>query len=514
MANKGLQIYDYNRREYTDQYLWFVTPTGTITDPDWMYQTKYVESRDIYQYVSSFERSVNIYPYKGTDHTIYFGERTRFRTINGSDGFYWGYRRDDGTWEEPIFNMSYFERLARDHDGISAVYVYMDYYKYPNVSTDTTRVTYIIRCGDGNYYVTVSEATVSDFIKNTKEPEIQPSGPDEGQGDYDGSSDPIPIPGLPTQDVLDTGIVRAYRISPSELNNLSHVLWSSDFIDSIKQFFTSPSEGIISLHVLPFIPTVSNATNVVIGNYSTNVQARPCTNQYRSIDMGTLNFNEYFGGYPDYNLTRVSIYLPFIGVHELNAVDVVGAELKLVYHIDILSGVAVAMLKVKKNRLDSTIYTWSGNMIQGVPLSATNHAEKRLGLVQGVLGLGTTALGVAASVASGGAAAPVAMGAVAGVTSGLTGIVNSQKDHYGRVNNISGDPSFIGVLQPYICVTRPRMSKPASYNNTLGIPSNITATLGSLTGYTQISSVHLEGIAATDSELSEIESLLKEGVII
>lgn len=46
-----------------------------------------------------------------------------------------------------------------------------------------------------------------------------------------------------------------------------------------------------------------------------------------------------------------------------------------------------------------------------------------------------------------------------------------------------------------------------------GYPSYITAKLGDLEGYTEIDSIHLENIGATESELSEIESILKGGVI-
>ena len=45
-----------------------------------------------------------------------------------------------------------------------------------------------------------------------------------------------------------------------------------------------------------------------------------------------------------------------------------------------------------------------------------------------------------------------------------------------------------------------------------GFPSYQTQRLGSLKGYTEVESVNLSGIPANDSELSEIESLLKGGV--
>ena len=41
-----------------------------------------------------------------------------------------------------------------------------------------------------------------------------------------------------------------------------------------------------------------------------------------------------------------------------------------------------------------------------------------------------------------------------------------------------------------------------------------TVTLSDLTGYTEIYNIHLEDMSCTDNEKTEIERLLKEGVII
>lgn len=72
----------------------------------------------------------------------------------------------------------------------------------------------------------------------------------------------------------------------------------------------------------------------------------------------------------------------------------------------------------------------------------------------------------------------------------------------------------MSVQSPYLIVERPRQSLAKGYNTFEGYPSNITSRLGDLSGYTAVESVHLEGINATDSEISEIESLLKGGVIL
>ena len=50
-------------------------------------------------------------------------------------------------------------------------------------------------------------------------------------------------------------------------------------------------------------------------------------------------------------------------------------------------------------------------------------------------------------------------------------------------------------------------------NEFIGYPSLITVQLTELKGYTEVQSIHLENIPATQEELAEIESLLEGGVI-
>ena len=52
------------------------------------------------------------------------------------------------------------------------------------------------------------------------------------------------------------------------------------------------------------------------------------------------------------------------------------------------------------------------------------------------------------------------------------------------------------------------------YNSFVGYPSNVTKLVGDLNGYTEIDSIHLENVNATENELNEIERLLKMGVIL
>ena len=72
----------------------------------------------------------------------------------------------------------------------------------------------------------------------------------------------------------------------------------------------------------------------------------------------------------------------------------------------------------------------------------------------------------------------------------------------------------MGVQKPFVVIERPNISVPNNVQHYMGQTSNITMNLGSCKGMTVCEAVHLNGISATSDELSEIESLLKAGVIL
>ena len=79
----------------------------------------------------------------------------------------------------------------------------------------------------------------------------------------------------------------------------------------------------------------------------------------------------------------------------------------------------------------------------------------------------------------------------------------------------TGNSGFIaGVTYPYAIIKRPRQCWPANYAKYHGYPSMIYMNLGSVSGYTEVNEIHLEGMSATNPELGEIATLLKSGVIL
>ncbi len=321
-----------------------------------------------------------------------------------------------------------------------------------------------------------------------------------GTGDFDGSSDLIPVPGLPGISAVDTGFVTLYNPSLAQLKSLSSYMWSNDFFDQIIKLFGDPMDAILSLSIVPVAVPDGGVQEVKVGNVSTGVTMTKAAAQYISIDCGSLNMREFWGSALDYAPnTKIQLYLPYIGYKFIDTDEVMNKTLGITYHVDILTGSCVAF--VHSN--GSVLYQFEGNCACNLPVTGKSWAN----IISAAINVAGTAAVLAGTGSIG--AATLASGLVntAGNVMGAKAII----EHGGTSSGSGGQMS---VQSPYLIVERPRQSLAKGYNTFEGYPSNITAQLGLLTGYTAVESVHLEGINATDAELSEIESLLKGGVIL
>ena len=323
-----------------------------------------------------------------------------------------------------------------------------------------------------------------------------------GGGSFVYSTEEVGIPGVPSVSALSTGFINMYKMSLSSINTLSGYLWDDNFISTLKKYFVSPSEAIISLAMSPFELTNVNpeTSRVFIGNASTPASGNQVVNQYTQLDFGIVDFKEYWGNYIDYELTDVSIYLPYCGTYKLDAKDVVKSKIHLVYDVDLLSGECLALIHLEKEYgLKSVIYQYNGNILSRIPYSASDMSS----YVNTVLS--TVSTGISGGLlGTGGAIASVAVSSAFG----------AQKESVIKGGSASGGKGFLSPQRPYLIITRPDQSLPDKFNSFVGYPSNITKKLSSCKGYTEVEHIHLENISATEAEISEIESLLKSGVLI
>lgn len=325
------------------------------------------------------------------------------------------------------------------------------------------------------------------------------SGTGGGTGDFNGTTEDVNIPNLPTLSAVDTGLISLFNPSSAQLKTLANYLWGDVFdISTWKKIFADPMDAILGLSIVPVNVPSSGSASLTIGNISTGITLPKVSSQYVTVDCGTINVNEYWGAYLDYSpYTQAEIYLPFIGIHPMTIDDIMGKPVHVVYHIDVLSGACCAYIKCG----GSVLYSFVGQCSCSIPITANDWTNVINGTISIAASIGTM-------VATGGASAPMAIPGMAATAT------NSLKPTVEKSGAMGGMGGMLAVQNPYIILTRPKQAIPAYQNTFTGYPSFITKALSECSGYTEVESIHLENVPATDGELQEINDLLKSGVII
>lgn len=361
-----------------------------------------------------------------------------------------------------------------------------------------------------NYFKTHGKPIPNDyppFVPSGLPQDFDPSGPGGGDGNYDDTSDPIDFPDLPIGGAMACGAVHAFHVTSGIITSMFQKLWSTSILDldTWQKLVTSPLDCIISLHALPFAPVDGASKNIYFGNFDTQLTSPIVANQYVTIDCGYIDVTKFFGSAMDYSpYTKFQIYLPFSGIHSLTADDVQATRVHVKYNIDVLTGDCVINVKCGQ----SVLYKFTGNCKQQIPITARDSTA--LGnLISGVAG-------VAIGAVKGAAFGPE--GAVIGAAgAGIAGAVSvaMRKETVTRSGDLSGATGILDDFTPYLIIHRPQQSLAVDYNKFKGYPSNITAVLGTLSGYTEVEHINLQSIPnATSDEMNEIKNLLQNGVLL
>lgn len=372
--------------------------------------------------------------------------------------------------------------------------------------------------------------------------ETEPGGGNTNKQNFDDSSDTVTADAMPTKGALTSGMVSVYSPTDTQVQNLSDLLFSYNFFDWLQKNLQNLEEIFVSFGVVPFTVTTGSSVSVTwlgfdISSFTHPVYLTTCAQQYYEIDMGSISLA---GGDSrihasdsvfDYSpFSKLGIYLPFIGFQELDIDECRGATIGLRYRVDVVSGSCVAIVSVAGN----DIYQFSGNCLTQIPLGSVDMS----GIVQGSIAIATAGFsaGATQAVASAGdamveglngenmsalqkdfmhqqnaARVSNANGQLASATAnGVMGMKPNFK-HSGAIGNSCG---LFAVKQPYLFLTTPREAVPREYQKYCGLPCNITGKLNEFSGYTVVEDIRLNGLVATSSEVEEIYSLLKSGVII
>ena len=338
--------------------------------------------------------------------------------------------------------------------------------------------------------------------------------PAEGGGDkLIRPNNPIPIPGVPEASAYDSGFMSQWKVTKAQLQSLSRFLWSDNFVDNVKKFFSDPRQIIMGITIFPVLPTVADSpAEIKAGGISTGVNGYKLLYQFERHSMGRCYIPKSLskGIYWDYDpFTRAKIYLPFCGEHELNMSDIMGKTLQLDYTVDYVSGICCAHISIvdEDNDLPNNChYNFTGQMGIQIPVSSEDFG----GFYRAMLSAGVGVGGAIATIAGGGLTAPLV---AAGATANAIGnIANMGKD----VQYTSGGGSISGSLAseyPYITIEEPIAFQAPNQQHYMGEPLYDTKKLKDVNGFTKIGAIHLDGLKCNEREREAIRAQLQQGVI-
>lgn len=334
--------------------------------------------------------------------------------------------------------------------------------------------------------------SLKDLITNIL-PKLDPA---QNKPDIGAGNTPTVVP----QTGKASSLYSVYNPSQEQLNQFGAWLWSSDFFEQIKKLFNDPMQAIIGLHKVYSPVQTSGLGTIKCGYLDSAVPSKLVSEQYVTVDCGSVSLQEYFGNVFDYPpFTEISIYLPFIGVRRLDPSDIMRATVSVKYHVDVFTGACLADVNVKRDTAGGVLYTFPGSCSVQYPLSSGSY------------------MGIVATIAStvvGAITAPTPLGAGAAVLGGITNLTFNSHANVERSGSFTGNAGAMGAKIPYLIISRPQTAMAQNFETLSGYPSNTYTKLSACTGFTQVKFVHVENLNATDAEKQEIERLLKEGVIL
>lgn len=322
---------------------------------------------------------------------------------------------------------------------------------------------------------------------NPSNPQPNPEPDPTGEG-----STPNVIPPVSDPDV---GLVMPYNPTRAQLVSFSQWLWSTNFIDVVQKLFASPADAIINLMELYVTPSTGNGTmEITCGYIGSGVQSKWIDSRYTKIDCGEVSISESFGNIFDYEYTDVVLFLPFVGFVTLDVDAIMRSTVKVEYTVDVLTGACLARVLITRDTYTVHSYSFGGNCGVTLPWSAGSLAQ-----VYSSLALGGLALGLASTPA-------------AAVMAGAHGILNA-KTQVSKSGGYGSNQGSMDCKIPFIVLKKNMTAMPSNYWTHQGYPFHQTTKLVRCKGFTVATNIHYSGPATSD-EVSEIENLLSNGVIL
>lgn len=383
-------------------------------------------------------------------------------------------------------------------------------------STATVASTGGIYC-EGLYRTTTHDAFLTwlggdiegeDFSPEFGHPSDIDGGYNDGfpHGSFDDSSDEISLDPKPTIGVSTAGFIRCYKINQGDLDNFGEKLFPDPENVALTErlwytmAYSKLIDYVIDCHVIPTSISGAVLESLKVGwKTFSDIQLARATEDYVDIDCGTIEIEEYWRNFLDFQSVQAEIYLPFYGFVPLESEMWNGGKLNLKYRFNIVDGSFQAKLfstSSKSKLTNSLIGQYGGVCCLHLPITGLQYANVITGILAG-----------GANIAIG-----AASGNYGGIPNQLANMAALRPDKP-MSNGYSATSSFLAHRTPYLVIKRAVAQFSKQYNKEKGFPLNVSKTLSSVHGFTVIDNPVLN-IDCSDSEYNELVQLLKSGIIL
>ena len=317
---------------------------------------------------------------------------------------------------------------------------------------------------------------------------------------------------------------RKWAIGYNGINVVNDILNNKTFLDNLNYLFTEPAQFFVSLKAYPFdIKEYYNNSltlqkvkmgkaQMKVGDQDVSAPALYGYPQYKYL--GNFKIPRKFNNYLDFSpYTKIEMYLPFAGIITLDTNVVTDKEIRILLAVDFDTGKAnYYLVRHEDNQGEydgDIIQTFECQMGIDIPLGSYNANEQ----MKNVLMTGISFIGGAVTTMATGNPMPLVSSSI----NAVSGTFKALQERVTKGGVSSGSNNLMTPYHPYLIITRPTYGSngPEDYVTYKGRPLFKNCRLGNLKGFTVCNDFHLENFgSATESEISSIDALLKEGIII
>ena len=326
----------------------------------------------------------------------------------------------------------------------------------------------------------------------------------------------IPLPRFQPRTATDA--ISCYVMDRQSVKSFIDTLYTKDTYDKIKNMLYGDGAGnILSLKwfygIRPGISTPQKR-KITLGSVILNISVPVFAGDFTQVYMGRVYVGRVYSDYRDYTNVHIQVFVPMVGMVDLDPSLVMGKNLHLIYTVNLTDGSAVVTLSTtaanevfeKQNgwyETDNIVFTTSITYGYEIPLNV--ESIRSASLMVGEVVVKSIAGGAVGAIA--GNVPGAVLGAIGGAVSAADGVQTTYSS-----GSLSPNSNVMGDFKPKLYRT---FNEDASGNigEVAGRPSGKVVKVGDASGYLKAAMVY--GTPSTAMQhADEIVNMLKEGIYI